>query len=255
MLFMDNEGFSASSGHGIIAAATVALERGLLIPGGDGGAIAIDTTAGTVRATAQRTGDRVTRVVYLGAPSFVVRGGVEVVLATRRVRADVAFGGAFYAIVDSESVGVAIDRAHLPQLRRLAATIRSAVERVITPSHPLDSRLDGVAGVVFTGPPAGAGSDLRNVTVFADEAVDRSPCGGATAAVMAIVDAMGLLDENRLFVHESVIGTTLAGRIASRTMVGDYAAIVPEIAGDAWITGEHTFFVDAADPLRDGFRL
>jgi trans-L-3-hydroxyproline dehydratase len=72
---------------------------------------------------------------------------------------------------------------------------------------------------------------------------------------MAVIDAMGLLDEERTFVHESVIGTTLAGRVASRTVVGEYPAIVPEIEGEAWITGEHRFFVDDADPLRDGFHL
>jgi proline racemase len=254
ILFMDNDGFSAGC-HWIIGATTVALERGLLVPGRDASTVVFDTPAGTIRATARRTGERVERVAYVNVPSFVVQGGVELTLGTRRIRADVAFGGAFYAIVDSESAGVPIDRAHLPELRRLAATISSAVERVLMPSHPLDSRIEGIGGVVFTGPPDNEGSDLKNVTVFAGQAVERSPCGGATAAVMAVVDAMGLLDEERRFVHESVIGTTISGRITARTVVADYPAIVPEIEGRAWITGEHTFTVDEDDPLRDGFRI
>ena len=98
-------------------------------------------------------------------------------------------------------------------------------------------------------------ADLRNVTVFADAEVDRSPCGTGTAAVMAVIDAMGLLAEDKPFVHESLIGTRFTGRIAGRTAVGEHQAIVPEIEGSAWITGEHTFLIDEDDPLKEGFRL
>ncbi len=93
------------------------------------------------------------------------------------------------------------------------------------------------------------------MTIFADAEVDRSPCGTGTAAVMAVIDAMGLLSEDRPFVHESLIGTRFTGRVSSRTVVGERQAIVPEIEGSAWITGEHTFIVDETDPLKDGFRI
>ena len=96
---------------------------------------------------------------------------------------------------------------------------------------------------------------MRNVAIFADAEVDRSPCGTGTAAVMAVVDAMGLLAREKPFVHESLIGTVFTGRVASRTVVGEHEAIVPEIEGSAWITGEHTFLVDERDPLREGFRI
>ena len=91
--------------------------------------------------------------------------------------------------------------------------------------------------------------------MYADAAVDRSPCGTGTAAVMAVLDAMGLVADGRPFVHESVVGTRFTGRVASRTTVGEYGAIVAEIEGSAWITGEHTFLVDESDPLGRGFRL
>jgi proline racemase len=93
------------------------------------------------------------------------------------------------------------------------------------------------------------------VTIFADAEVDRSPCGTGTAAVMAVIDAMGLLADDRPFVHESLIGTTFKGRVMARMSVGEHEAIVPEIEGSAWITGEHTFLIDQHDPLREGFRL
>jgi trans-L-3-hydroxyproline dehydratase len=198
---------------------------------------------------------RVESVAFLNVPSFVLHGGMVVKLATRQVRADIAFGGAFYAIVDSESVGLPIDAPHLPELRRIGMEIKHAIEAAHAIAHPLEPGLKGIYGTIFTGPPSDARADLRNVTIFADAEVDRSPCGTGTAAVMAVVDAMGLLGEDKPFVHESLIGTRFNGRVASRTVVGEYEAIVPEIEGSAWITGEHTFIVDEADPLKEGFRI
>jgi proline racemase len=171
------------------------------------------------------------------------------------MRVDVAFGGAFYAVVDTEVAGVPVAGARLPELRRLGMDIKRAVESAVTIVHPLEKDLAGLYGTIFTGPPSDESADLRNVTIFADAEVDRSPCGTGTCAVMAILAAMGLLDETRTFTHESVIGTRFQGRIVGRTQVGDYQAIVPEIEGDAWITGEHTFVIDDDDPLRDVYLL
>ena len=255
VLFMHNEGYSTMCGHGIVAVTTVALERRLIMPAGDGTAIAYDSPAGTIRARARLRDRRVESVAFLNVPSFVLHGGLPVKIAGRTLRADVAFGGAFYAIVDSETVGLPIDVAHLPELRRVGMDIKHAIDAAQTVVHPLEPGLSGIYGTIFTGPPTDDTADLRNVTIFADAEVDRSPCGTGTAAVMAVIDAMGLLGEDKPFVHESLIGTRFLGRVASRTRVGDYAAIIPEIEGSAWITGEHTFLVDEDDPLKDGFRI
>ena len=264
VLFMHNEGYSTMCGHGVIAVTTMALERGLLMPGGDGTTIVYDSPAGTIRAQAKMGalragaaggGGRVESVAFVNVPSFVLHGGLSVKLPSRTIRADVAFGGAFYAIVDSEAVGLPIDVAHLPDLRRAGMEIKRAIEAALTLAHPLDPGLTGIYGTIFTGPPSDEGADLRYVTIFADAEVDRSPCGTGTAAVMAVIDAMGLFGRDRPFVHESLIGTRFQGRVASRTEVGEHQAIVPEIEGSAWITGEHTFLVDEADPLKDGFRI
>ena len=164
---------------------------------------------------------RVESVSFLNVPSFVLHGGMMVRLASRTIRADVAFGGAFYAIVDSEAVGLPIDAAHLPELRRMGMEIKHAIESAQARVHPLDAGLAGIYGTIFTGPPNDETADLRNVTIFADAEVDRSPCGTGTAAVMAVVDAMGLLGAGRPFVHEGLIGTRFSGRVASRTQVGE----------------------------------
>src|SRR5437763_851486 len=261
VLFMHNEGYSTMCGHGIVAVTTVALERGILMPGGDGTSVVYDAPAGTIRARARmgageaRAAGRVESVAFLNVPSFVLHGGLSVKLGSRQIRTDVAFGGAFYAIVDSEAVGLPIDVPHLPELRRAGMEIKHAIDAAHTIAHPLEPGLRGIYGTIFTGPPSDERADLRNVTIFADAEVDRSPCGTGTAAVMAVIDAMGLLADDRPFVHESLIGTTFSGRLVGRTSVGEHAAIVPEIEGSAWITGEHTFLIDERDPLKSGFRI
>jgi proline racemase len=262
ILFMHNEGYSTMCGHGIIAATTIAIERRLIVPGGQEDAIVFDTPAGVVRARATvvpredgGAGIRVERVLFQSVPSFVLRGGVPVKVGARELVVDVAYGGAFYAIVDSEAAGLPLERGSLPELRRMGMAIKEALEATSRIVHPLERSLEGLYGTIFTGPAHSPDADLRNATIFADSQVDRSPCGTGTCAVLAVLDAMGLVADGQPFVHESVIGTRFTGRIVRRTIVGDQQAIVAEIEGSAWITGDHTFVIDEADPLREGFRL
>ena len=263
VLFMHGEGYATMSGHGIIAVATIALERGLIMAGGDGSTLILDTPAGAVRVRAhwkaggsrEAGAGKVDRVSFVNVPSFVLQGGLPIAVGHRKVRADIAFGGAFYAIVDSESVGLPIDAAHLPELRRAGMEIRRAIEAVQDVVHPLDPNIRGVDGTIFTAPPDNDLAALRNISIFARAQAERSPGGTATAALMAVVDAMGLVESDTVFVHEGVIGTRFAGRILARTTVGEHAAIVAEIEGAAWITGEHAFLVDEGDPFAGGFRL
>ena len=256
VLFMHNEGYSTMCGHGVIAVVKIAIEHQLLHLPDPAADILLDTPAGAVRARASLRDDGgVESVSFVNVPSFVLSAGTPIEVDGRTVPVDVAFGGAFYAIVDGESAGVPIRREALGRLRALGGLIRDRIDKAVDVVHPLDARLRGIYGTIFTGPPDGEGAHLRNVTVFADAQVDRSPCGTGTSAVMAVVDAMGLLDPGGRFVHESLIGTTFAGTVEDRASVGELPAIVPRIEGRAWITGHHEFVVDGDDPLRDGFLL
>lgn len=253
VLFMHNEGFSTMCGHGVIAVVTIALERGLLTTSRD--AVVLDSPAGVIHAHADVGGGRVTAVRFRNVPSFVLHPGVVVRLGSRELRADVAFGGAFYAIVDSEAVGIPVVAERLPDLRKAGMEIKRAVEAAVRVEHPDEPGLHGIYGTIFTGPPSSSGADLRNVTIFADAEVDRSPCGTGTCAVMAVLAAMGVLGPEQTFTHESIIGTTFRGRVLEDTRIGEHDAIVPEIEGEAYITGENTFHIDERDPLKYGFRL
>jgi proline racemase len=133
--------------------------------------------------------------------------------------------------------------------------VKEEVERLRNVVHPLDAGLKGIYGTIFTAPPQHPEAHLRNVTIFAEAEVDRSPCGTGTAAVMAVLSEMGVLGDEAAFVHESIVGTLFRGKIVGRMAVGERPAIVPEIQGSAWITGEHTFLIDGDDPLKAGFRL
>lgn len=272
ILFMHNEGWSTMCGHGIIAVTTMAIERGLiwLASSEPAGAtqeagkptsveIRYDTPAGLVQARAHLAhhGEsvRVESVSFRNVASFVFEPSLLVTVGGRKIPVDVAFGGAFYAIVDSEAAGVPIDAAHLPELRKLGMTIAREVEKLRKVVHPNDAGLEGIYGTIFTAPAQLPDAHLRNVTIFADAEVDRSPCGTGTAAVMAVLNDMGLLLDDVPFVHESIVGTTFRGRVVDRVEVGEKSAIVPEIEGAAWITGEHAFLIDGDDPLKSGFRL
>ncbi len=258
VLFMHNEGYSTMCGHGVIAVATIAVERRLVTPRHEG-QIVLDTPAGRVVAQPRtvRSGSdiRVTSVSFTNVPSFVLHPAVPIRLGARALRADVAFGGAFYAIVDSEAAGIPIQRERLPDLRRAGMEIKRTVEAAVRVEHPEQSALHGIYGTIFTGPASTPGADLRNVTIFADAEVDRSPCGTGTCAVMAVLAAMGVLGPEQTFTHESIIGTLFRGRVRAASSIGELSAIEPEIEGEAYITGENTFIIDARDPLKYGFRL
>lgn len=259
LVFMDAGGYPTMSGHAVIAVTTIAFERRLALahpPGNGEERLVFDTPAGSVQARARLEvhGDvrSVDSVAVTNVPAFVHAAAVGVIVGRRDLRVDVAFGGAFYAIVDSEATGVPLDATRVPDLRRLGAEISASLNATQRPVHPADAAISGVAGVIFTGPASDPEAHLRNVTVRASGSIDRSPGGTGTSAVMAVLDAMGLLPDGQPFVHESLSGALFRGRPLHRTIVADYPALVTEIEGSAWITGEHTFFLDDDDPFREG---
>lgn len=259
ILFMDAGGYPAISGHGVIAAATIAVARDLIFTSDSNVRdvrLAFDTSAGVVRTVVhsetQGSDRRIHSVIFTNVPSFVHTAAQTVRLGTREMRVDIAFGGVFYAIVDTEAVGIPLRPERLNDLRALGVRLQSALNGAADFVHPADAETSGVSGVVFTGPPTDPEAHLRSVVVTG-AVVDRSPGGTATAAVMAVLDAMGLLADDRHFVHEGPTGAIFRGRAVRRTMVGDIPSLITEIEGSAWITGEHVFLIDDDDPLKDGF--
>lgn len=267
LLFLDAGGYPALNGPAVVAAATVALERGLITKAGQTGdgpgreivSLDFDTPAGTVMAHAQldKTGarSRVASVRVVGVPSFVAQAGCSVSVGSRRLRVDLAYSGAFHAIVDSEAVGIPLVVDRLSDIRRLGVEICAALdghEALAHPDAPGRSTLDAV---IFTGPPQSSDAHLRSMTIVRHGGCLRAPGVTATSAVMAVLHAMGLLSEGDAFVHEGLLGLPERGRVARPARVGDLPAILPEVTCAAWITGEQTLIIDDDDPLRDGFSM
>jgi proline racemase len=253
VLFMHNEGWSTMCGHGVIALVTVALEVGLLSARD---IVRLDTPAGRVTARPRREGSRVRSVAFENVPSFVVSLDDRVTLpGIGEVRYDLAFGGAFYAFVDAASVGLEMTPDRFRDLIAVGSAIKRAVMAAREIRHPREQDLSFLYGTIFTGPALGSGADSRNVCVFAEGEVDRSPTGTGVSARVAIERARGRLEPGASFVVESMIGTRFAGRIARELEWEGYDAVVPEIEGSAWITGRSELLIAPDDPLAVGFIL
>ena len=255
LLSMHAAGFPLVSGESIIAAVTIALEHGLIE--GAGEEVRVDTPVGLYRArptldasdlsTVARSGAevdavgrRVTGVVVTGVPSFVHAAGLPIRVGTRNLTVDIAFGGEFYAIADSEAIGIPIEMANASALIHMGREIKEALESTVHIQHPLDGKLKDIQGSIFTGAPR-AGADLRSATVLDGELLRRSPGATGTAALMAVLDAMGLLTEDVQFTHEGILGTILRGSVGDRREVDGMPAVIPVIEGSASVTGFHEF--------------
>ena len=255
-LFWHKDGFSTACGHGTIALGAWAVDSGLVPAAPDGATdVVVDVPSGRVNARVHRAGGRTRMVSFRNVPSYPVALGVPAAGAS----VDIAYGGAFYACVPAAAYGLGVRPADLGRLIEVARLVRADLAGHPATRHAADERLSGLYGVVFHEPgPESGGRVLhqRNVTVFADGEVDRSPCGSGTAARLALLHADGQLARGWELVHESIIGTRFVARVAQVVPVEDGGCgVVAEIDGMAYRTGEHSFVLDPDDPLGSGFVL
>jgi proline racemase len=256
LLFMHAGRYSSFCGHGLIGAVTVALERSLFVSSDRGQPLVVDTVAGPVQVRPDIVlgggSPRVARVTYRSHPSFVVAGGVRAGSGEGDVPLDVVWANGLYALADGEALGIALVPDRLPILRSAALALLQEIDvrrfALVAPAGS-PARLEGL--VLLSQ--ASSGADVRSVTIYADGSVDRSPSGSATAAVVTVLDAMGLVEGDRRIVHESLWGTRFTACIAGRADDGSRVSLEVDVEGAAWITGEHVFILDPDDPLRAGF--
>lgn len=254
VLFMHNEGFSTMCGHGIIAMATVAVETGMVAPVEPTTLLAIDTPAGLVRAAATVEAGRVREVRFTNVESFVAAANqVVTVPGLGTVRYDLAFGGAFYAYVDAEPLGLELIPARAGDLIQAGRAIKAAVIASRPIEHPFEPALGFLYGTIFVGPARTDGGHSRHVCIFADGELDRSPTGTGVSARLAILMARGELELGSRIVIESILGTRFGGRVVERTTFGPHQAVVPEVDGTAHLTGRAEFWLDPTDPIGPGF--
>ena len=259
VLFMHNEGYSTMCGHGVIALVTALIEAGAMPIKGQQTPINLDTPAGLVRATAHIDAEgQVERVSFLNVPSFVYARDVAIELAPdRRISVDIAFGGAFYAIVPAAAVGLLVAPEQTAQLVAAGEAIKRAVNAALPIQHPFEADLGFLYGTILTGPAESPEHHSRNICVFANAEVDRSPTGTGVSARLALHHAKGEIADDQQIAIESILGSasTFSGRVVGRAEVGSYPAVIPEISGTAFITGRHEFSIAPHDRVGQGFLL
>lgn len=245
-LFWHKDGYSTACGHGTIALGAWAVESGRVDAPADGEVdVTIDVPSGRVVARVECRGGAVQRVAFRNVPSYVVARDVP----AGGVRVDVAYGGAIYAFVPASRLGLPVAADALPELIRAGRDIKAALAGSDVAAHSEDPRLSGVYGTVIheqVGP-----RHHRNVVVFADGEVDRSPTGSATSARTALLADAGEIADGQPWRNDSIVGTSFDARVIGR----DARGVLTEVRGMAFRTGEHRFVLDPRDELGTGFVL
>ena len=256
VIFIHNQGYSSMCGHGIIALTKVVLDMKLVKKKGPKPTLNIDTPAGIVTATAQRKNNIVQSVSFKNVPSFVLKKNVSVKIPRiGSVKCDIAFGGAFYAFNDAAKIKLALTPDNAPRIIELGMKIKNAVADTVEITHPEGEDLSFLYGTIFIAPPRDIANHSRNVCVFADGQLDRSPTGTGVSALAAIHHFNGALSLGRALNIESIIGTTFEVKVISIAENFPVPAVIPQVTGSAHITGQHEFIIDPNDPLKQGFLI
>ena len=258
VLFWHKDGFSTACGHGTIALGAWAVDSGRVPAPADGSVeVVVDVPSGRVTARVHREAGRTVAVDFVNVPSWVVARELPVQTSRGEVTATLAYGGAIYATLDAAQVGLSVTPAHLGELIALGREVKWALDGSEHARHPTDPRLSGVYGTIWFDELGDSPGQVhqRNVTVFADGEVDRSPCGSGTCARLAVLAEDGRLPAGTTLRHDSIVGSTFTGAVLGTVDVDGRTAVLPQVTGMAYRTGEHLFSVDPHDPLVPGFVL
>jgi len=253
VIFMHNEGYSSMCGHGIIAIAKVAIESGLVEMVEPKTIVKIDSPAGLITAAGIIENSKVKKVSFQNVPSFVDSFDNKIDLeGIGTIKYDLAFGGAYYAYVQVADVGLTCHLKDIDKLIFIGRKIKKEVSQSVKIKHPFDDDLSFLYGTIFISEPEDTNSHSRNVCIFANGEVDRSPTGTGVSGRLAIHYARDEIGIGESTTIESIIGTKFEGNIVKEVKFGQYNAIIPEVIGESFITGKHEFFVDPDDQIEEG---
>ena len=256
VFFLHNEGYSTMCGHAIIALTKLVIETGLVRSDGNNPQITFNVPAGKVHARALIENGQIREISFRNVPSFVYLSDQSVeVPGLGLVHFDLAYGGAFYAFVDAGPLGLSLTADHYSRLIDYGRRIKHAVASNYSIEHPFEKDLSFLYGTIFIGPANESAHHSRNVCIFAEGEVDRSPTGTGVSARAAIHYARGELQLNEKITIESIVGSVMTVSAVEATRFGPYEAIIPEVSGTASITGRNEFYFDPDDPFREGFVL
>jgi 4-hydroxyproline epimerase len=255
ILFIEVSGCLPMCGHGTIGTVTVAIEEKLVEPKTPG-LLVLDTPAGRIEASYKLDGEYVESVTLTNVTSFLHSSNLEIeVPILGRLKADVSYGGNFYAIIEPQENYRDLEQLSVDEIRFLSPIVRQEINSIQEFVHPGDPLINGVSHVMWTGKPRSPDANSRNAVFYGERGIDRSPCGTGTSARMAQLASRGELGVGDSFVHESIIGSLFTGRVKQQASIGKQQGIVPTIEGWAQVTGKNEIIIDTRDPYAHGFLL
>ena len=255
IIFMDGGGYLNMCGHGTIGAVTAAVETGMVEMVEPVTKVVLEAPAGIVRAEASVENGKVQSVSFQNVPAFLYKRDQVVELDGKQIKFDISFGGSFFAIVHADQLGYKIEPQNSTVLTDMAMRLRDKINAEIEIQHPELAHIKTVDLIEIYDAPTHPEATYKNVVIFGQGQVDRSPCGTGTSAKMAALHAKGELKEGEEFVYESILGTLFYGKVVGTTKVAEYDAVIPQVKGSAYITGFNHFVIDETDPLKHGFIL
>jgi proline racemase len=171
------------------------------------------------------------------------------------MKMDVAYGGNFFGIVSADEVGIAITADNMSRISELGVKIREAANQRVKVQHPTQTHVNAIRLITFRSKPRHPDARYLNTHVFANGAVDRSPGGTGTSALLANLHAKGELKIGEEIIAEGIAGGLFRGRVVETTMIGSQPAVIPEVTGPAFVTSYHQFVIDSEDPFAQGFEM
>ncbi len=256
ILFIHNEGFSTMCGHAILGVTQIALETGMIKLESPLTEINIDTPAGLVTSYGVVKNNIVEKVYFHNVASFAEELDAKVnVPGLGPVKYDLAFGGAYYAYVDARTIKLKLVPENAREIIAKGMDIKKAVMQSRRFNHPFEEDLNFLYGVIFIDKAQSSYAHSRNVCIFADGEVDRSPTGTGVSGRVAIHHARGEVELNQPIIIESIIGSTFSVSVVEGVNFGPYKAVIPKVEGRAYITGQNTFYINPDDPMKDGFLI
>lgn len=253
VLFMHNEGWSTMCGHGIIAVVTMGIETGKFEVMNNKRRFIIDSPAGEIIASADYDGEKVQSVTFENVPAFTYLSGIELKVDDLEIEIDVCFGGAFYGILNSSLLNFTHGTQNVSDFKYWGKRIKEELEKNFDITHPLQHDLKGVYGVIFSEPSLDEGVDWKNITVFADRQIDRSPCGTGTSAKAAELYYKELLNVGDSFVNQGIVGESFTCKLEAVSEVDNAEAVITSVTGKGHMTGISNFVLDKTDELGEGF--
>lgn len=257
VLFMHNEGYSTMCGHAVIALARYAVDQRIVAASEPRTIVNIECPCGLVKATVEVENGKAGAASFESVPAFLFAADKSVNLpGYGDVYFDIAYGGAFYAIADCSQFGLAFGENRVRDFVDAATALTEAVKRDFAIAHPDADDLSFLYGSILTdGGDGSGGHATRNICVFADAEVDRSPTGSGVTARLAAMHARGQASpvEQRLF--ESIAGSRFTGSVERATACGPHEAVIARVSGRAFYAGRSEFIIELDDELGKGFLL